>query len=96
MGKRQIRWELDAITNHFGGIREMNPKPKSPHRKTVSAKKPDETAHNQQKLDQLMEAQSKALDEALRKGFFGKVTTRISIQDGSIQLTVCRVERTQR
>ena len=31
-----------------------------------------------------------------KKGFFGKVTIELPIQDGAIQCTVCRVERMQR
>jgi hypothetical protein len=54
------------------------------------------SSNNQRKLDQLTEAMDKALDEALQKGFFGNVTAEVSIQDGSIQFTVCRVERMQK
>ena len=55
-----------------------------------------QTQNNQRKLEELTKALGWALEEALNKGFFGKVTTELSIQDGSIQFTVCRVERMQK
>jgi hypothetical protein len=51
------------------------------------------TPNNQRKLAELRTEFARALDEALREGFFGTVAVEVTIQDGSVQYTVCRAER---
>jgi len=53
-------------------------------RRVAIVSRPNETRNNQRKLEELTEALNRSLKEALDKGFFGKVTIELAIQDGSI------------
>jgi len=55
-----------------------------------------ETPVNERKIGQLQSALKQALDEALRRGFHGRVELELSVQDGTIQQIRRRVERVEK
>jgi len=55
-----------------------------------------ETPANQNKRAQLMAALAELLAEVLQRGFHGKASVELSIQDGTIQHFSRKVERIER
>lgn len=51
---------------------------------------------NERKISQLSCALAEILAEVLRRDFYGKAALEVSVQDGTIQHILRRVERVQR